>query len=70
MSGRAGRRGLDDTGVVIIACGGEEPPDVSNYHLHLCATGLQCLTCLVDYHTRDHDSRKADQAAIAVPADI
>lgn len=29
MSGRAGRRGLDDTGVVIIACGGEEPPDVS-----------------------------------------
>ncbi|KAH8550493.1 NUC185 domain-containing protein [Umbelopsis sp. PMI_123] len=29
MSGRAGRRGLDDTGVVIIACGGEEPPDTT-----------------------------------------
>jgi superfamily II RNA helicase len=29
MSGRAGRRGLDDTGVVIIACSGETPPDVS-----------------------------------------
>ncbi|CAM0142365.1 unnamed protein product [Umbelopsis sp. WA50703] len=27
MSGRAGRRGLDDTGVVIIACSGETPPD-------------------------------------------
>jgi antiviral helicase SKI2 len=28
MSGRAGRRGLDDTGMVIIACS-EEVPDVS-----------------------------------------
>lgn len=25
MSGRAGRRGLDDTGIVIIAPGGEVP---------------------------------------------
>ncbi|OZJ02181.1 hypothetical protein BZG36_04323 [Bifiguratus adelaidae] len=29
MSGRAGRRGLDPTGVVIIACGGDEPPDMT-----------------------------------------
>ncbi|KAL7316699.1 Antiviral helicase ski2 [Mucor circinelloides] len=29
MSGRAGRRGLDNTGVVIIATGGDEPPEIS-----------------------------------------
>jgi antiviral helicase SKI2 len=30
MSGRAGRRGLDTTGTVIIATGGEEPPEVTS----------------------------------------
>ncbi|KAI8148032.1 NUC185 domain-containing protein [Fennellomyces sp. T-0311] len=29
MSGRAGRRGLDNTGMVIIACSGDEPPATS-----------------------------------------
>lgn len=33
MSGRAGRRGLDTTGVVIIICNEHEPPDVSAYRV-------------------------------------
>lgn len=32
MSGRAGRRGLDATGMVIIVCDGEEPPDTATLH--------------------------------------
>jgi antiviral helicase SKI2 len=32
MSGRAGRRGLDDTGVVIIACT-DELPEVCLFHV-------------------------------------
>ena len=33
MSGRAGRRGLDSTGMVIIACSGDEPPEVKEIFL-------------------------------------
>lgn len=37
MSGRAGRRGKDKTGVVIITCSGDTAPDVSLvYFLSYC----------------------------------
>ncbi|KAK3817964.1 MAG: antiviral helicase [Linnemannia gamsii] len=43
MSGRAGRRGLDSTGLVIIACNGDSPPEVTELQEMLLgkATKLQ-----------------------------
>lgn len=35
MSGRAGRRGLDKTGMVIIVCNESEPPDVGQLFIAL-----------------------------------
>jgi antiviral helicase SKI2 len=50
MAGRAGRRGLDATGTVIIVSSADEIPDVSS-------TGNLLI---VDRHSQSNDSRPTD----------
>ena len=67
MSGRAGRRGLDSTGVVIIVSG-DEIPDVSVTRCKiLFQTDERRGT---DCDPKQDDSRYPDQATVSVPSDI
>lgn len=46
MSGRAGRRGLDSTGLVIIACNGDSPPEVRVSSVYSdCTTFFIAVVC-------------------------
>lgn len=44
MGGRAGRRGLDKVGTVIIACFGDEPPPVAHLRQMLTGTATKLLS--------------------------
>ncbi|KAF9187392.1 hypothetical protein BGZ50_001970 [Haplosporangium sp. Z 11] len=44
MSGRAGRRGLDSTGLVIIACAGDTPPEASELQEMLLGKATKLLS--------------------------
>ena len=43
MSGRAGRRGLDKTGTVIIVVGDNDPPDVCFVFIRLDVNAEPCV---------------------------
>jgi hypothetical protein len=69
MSGRAGRRGLDDTGVVIIVSS-DELPDVS-----LALSFLSCFSetdpiYISDYNAQPYDPRYTWEAPVPVPTDV
>lgn len=71
MSGRAGRRGLDSTGMVIIACSGDEAPEVrqmngkSDQRKEVTKEFLY-----LGVRSIDDDSGSPNQTRIAVPFDI
>ena len=66
MSGRAGRRGLDSTGMVVIVSG-DELPDVRVTRCKFSSTDAHRGA---DRDPEQDDSRHADQAAVSVPSDI
>lgn len=66
MSGRAGRRGLDPTGVVIIVSG-DELPDVGSFFL----TGFRLVDePLVDANIAQDDAGYSDEVDFTVPLDV
>lgn len=69
MSGRAGRRGLDNTGMVIIACSGDEAPEVLlTYHKE--SKGFEDSHLAAGIRSINNDPRSSNKTGIAVPLDI
>lgn len=76
MSGRAGRRGLDKTGTVIIVADGEVPEvsclkSLQSFPLVIIIAESSSLIALPpDYNSHAHAPGSADQAPIAIPSDL
>jgi hypothetical protein len=74
MSGRAGRRGLDAVGTVIIACWTEIPDVFIARVLSVCLqSGIDWTTWWlyrVDKHHSQNDSRQCGNARVEVPPDL
>lgn len=66
MSGRAGRRGLDSTGVVIIVVG-DELPEVRTFHVKDL---LRLTRHALDGNPKSNDAPKACTAAVSIPAHL
>lgn len=67
MSGRAGRRGLDATGIVIIAAA-DGLPDARPCHC-LCLIVISLKPFLVNYASKDAP-RNSSEAAVPIQAHI
>jgi hypothetical protein len=62
MAGRAGRRGLDATGTVIIVSAADEVPDVP--------PSRQPHPDILDGHIEPYDPRSTNQIIKSIPSDI
>ena len=69
MSGRAGRRGLDQTGVVIIICNDSEPPDVAQNFVLRAESGKLKLSFL-DCNAPNNDTWPTYETILTVPPDL
>ena len=70
MAGRAGRRGLDSTGVVIIVSG-DELPDASRYiftEVNCTITDLRAY--FADSDVAQNDARPTEQTPVTVPTNL
>jgi hypothetical protein len=66
MAGRAGRRGIDTAGTVIIVSRDDEPPPVIS--IHICARSW--LMVLEVTKPETNDPWRPDEAAKSVPSDL
>ncbi len=69
MSGRAGRRGLDATGVVIIVAG-DELHSVRRHDILTRGLELSLIHVHLANHTREDDPWDTDQASLTVPTHL
>ena len=69
MAGRAGRRGLDSTGTVIILCKGDVP-EMSDLHRVMLVSLVYFSELYLWFHDVMEFPGKAHTAAVAVPADV
>ena len=68
MAGRAGRRGIDTAGTVIIVSRDDEPPPVCSQSSTVFF--VNSLISLADPKLKANDSRGPYQATESIPADV
>jgi hypothetical protein len=69
MAGRAGRRGLDSTGVVIIVSG-DELPDASMVLYAMVNCTINRMGCPTDTDFAQNDARSTEQTSVTIPLNV
>src|SRR6202051_4129292 len=69
MAGRAGRRGLDSTGVVIIVSG-DELPDASMVLYTMVNCTINRMRCPTDTDFAQNDAWSTEQTSVTIPLNV